>query len=197
MARGRRDVIIILGKTGYGKSTWLRKYLASVPRVFCFDPFRDIPAEYLPAEQLIERYESKWFAQSQAFAVGSYMPNDFDLIGSIAYLVGHASLVIEECGVAFYKGERIPEWLQEAIFLGRHQSLSIILTAQRAASIPIELRSQASRFVSFRQTEVRDVQWCRDYLGEHYDLLPNLDELECLDADNKSVSHYRIAPLGT
>jgi DNA helicase HerA-like ATPase len=196
VAFGKREVIIILGKTGFGKSTWLKKYLAGIPRSFIFDPFRDIQAQYLTPDELIAAHESKAFQRAASFSIGAYSPNDFDLIGSIAFLTGQCHLVIEECGVAFYKGERIPEWLQEAIFLGRHVSLSLIFTAQRAASIPIDLRSQASRFVSFRQTEQHDLKWARDYLGDHFPDLPYLDELECLDADNKSVTRYRIAPLG-
>lgn len=195
MSFSRREVIIILGKTGYGKSTWLTKFLAGVPRKFIFDPFRAIPAEYINADELIRRYESQWFKNQASFSVGMYAPQDFDLIGATSYLVGNSYLIIEECGVAFYKGERIPEWLQEAIFLGRHVSLSIILTAQRAASIPIELRSQASRFISFRQTEKRDLDWTKDYLGARFEELPELAELECLDSDNHCVTRYRIAPL--
>lgn len=192
-----RVVIIILGKTGYGKSTWLTKYLQGTERKFVFDPFRKFPAEYLTEEELISRHESGAFKETPKFSIGTHVINDLSLIGSIAFLNGNCSFVIEECGFAFFKGERIEEWLQEAIFLGRHQKLSLIFTAQRAASIPIELRSQAARFISFRQTEKNDVQWCRDYLGEeNFQKLPTLQKFECLDSDGESVTQYRIAALG-
>lgn len=191
-----RDVLIILGKTGYGKSTWLTKYSAGLPRIFAFDPFRKFPAEYLNEAQIIERHDSGWFRDTPNFRIGvSDLPN-LDLVGAISFLTGRCAFVVEECGFAFYKGERIPEWLQEAIFLGRHQSLTLIFTAQRATSIPIELRSQASRFISFRQTEKRDIEWCREYLGEeHYEQLPYLEKLECLDSDGENVTRYVINPL--
>lgn len=197
-----RDVIIILGKTGYGKSTWLHKYCVGVPRRFCFDPFRKFPAEYLTGEQILERHDSGWFRNTASYSIGTHYLPDLSLIGSIAYLTGHCAFIIEECGFAFAKGERIDDWLAEAIFLGRHQSLTLIFTAQRAVSIPIELRSQASRFVSFRQTERRDVEWCREYLDDvneefGIDMLPGLDKLECLDSDGEIVSHYTMKPLGS
>lgn len=197
-----RDVIIILGKTGYGKSTWLHKYCAGVPRRFCFDPFRKFPAEYLDEKQILEKHEQGVFRNQAAYSIGSHYLPDLSLLGSVSYLTGNCAFIIEECGFAFAKGERIDDWLAEAIFLGRHQSLTLIFTAQRAVSIPIELRSQASRFVSFRQTERRDVDWCREYLDDvdtelGIDLLPGLEKLECLDSDGETVSRYIMAHLGS
>jgi hypothetical protein len=188
--------VIVLGKRGYGKTTWLNKYAERFPRIFVFDPFRTFPADYLTCDEIISRLESKWFQETPRYRVGSNVIDDLEVLGSASFLTGKCCLIIEECGIAFYKGERIPEWLQEAVFLGRQQELNYVMTSQRAASIPIELRSQANRFISFRQTEKRDLEWTRDYLGEHYEELPNLDELECLDSDGKIVSRYRISPMG-
>ena len=192
----KRDVIIIIGKTGFGKSTWLNKYARGLPRIFAFDPFRAFPAEYISGEELITRFETGKFREHPRYSLGTYALSDLELFGSVAYETGNCAFVIEECGVAFYKGERISECMQEWIFLGRHKSLTLIFTAQRATSIPIELRSQASRFVTFRQTEKSDVKWTGEYIGDLVDELPNLDELECIDADKKSVTRYRISPLG-
>lgn len=193
---GEGEVVIVLGKRRYGKSTWLDRYLRPKPRRFVFDPFRKFPAEYLTEEQLIARHEEGLFHPQKAptLSVGSHFVPDVDLISSIAYLNGHAYLILEECGVTFSKGERISEPLQEAIFLGGHQWLSIALVAQRAASIPIELRSQATRVVSFLQTEEHDVKWLRQYFGDRFEELNTLDKLECLDAENNSVSRYRLSP---
>jgi hypothetical protein len=190
---GNREVLIIIGKTRYGKSTWNGKFLEHKNRKFTFDPFRKYIAEYLDSDQIISRFESGVFKQGN-FNIGMYKPDDLPIIGSIAYLTGNCYLTIEECGIAFYKGERIDEWLQEAIFLGGHQSLSIVLVAQRAASIPIELRSQATRFVSFLQTEKNDVRWCEDYLQDRFHELNTLARFECLDAEDNSVSRYFCFP---
>jgi hypothetical protein len=72
-----------------------------------------------------------------------------------------------------------------------------VLTAQRAASIPIELRSQANRFVTFRQTERKDVEWCRDYVGDLFDSIPDLPKFKCIDANNDSVTSYALSSPGT
>lgn len=192
---GEREVIIILGKSRYGKSTWLGKFLVNKPSRFIFDPFRKQAASYFDAETLIEKHDNGDF-QRPPYSVGSSAVEDVDLLSSIAFLNGNARtrpyFIIEECAIAFYKGERISDALQEAIFLGGHNWLSIVLVAQRAASIPIELRSQATRFVTFLQTEKKDIEWCRDYLGERFDELRTLAKGECLDWENDSVSRYSI-----
>lgn len=191
-SEGEREVVIILGKTRYGKSTWLGKFLANKPRRFVFDPFMKSPATYMGEVEMIQRHEAGEFANPNPVRVGSRNIQDIDLLSSVAFLNGHAYFIIEECGVAFYKGERISEPLQEAIFLGGHKWLSIVLVAQRAASIPIELRSQATRFVSFLQTEKNDVRWCEDYLGERFEEVRSLEKFECLDYENNSVTRYRM-----
>jgi hypothetical protein len=197
---GERDVIIILGKTRFGKSTWLGKYLRPKPCRFTFDPFQKTQAVYLSEQQLIELHEQGRF-QNPPYSVGSRQINDIDLLSSVAYLNGNERtrpyFIIEECGIAFYKGERISEPLQEAIFLGGHNWLSIALVAQRAASIPVELRSQATRFISFLQTEQADVKWCEQYLGERFEEVRTLQKFECLDWDvteQENVSRYFITP---
>lgn len=193
---GEAEVIIILGIRGYGKSTWLDKYLSPKPRRFCFDPFRKFPAQYLTADQLIEGHERNIFKpeNSPRLSIGSHFIPDVDLLASVAFLNGYGYLVLEECGVTFNKGERLSEPLQEAVFLGRHNALSLVLVAQRAASIPIELRSQATRLVSFNQREKNDVKWLEDYFAERTEEIRSLDKLECLDYENNSVTRYRISP---
>lgn len=193
----QRDVIIILGKTGFGKSTWLQQYLQGVSKCFPFDPFGSIPAEYLEQEKLIERFDAGYFRDTPKFSVGTRRFPDMPILGSISYLTGKCCFVIEECGVAFGKGERIEEWLQEIIFLGRHNEVSLVLTAQRAASIPVDLRSQASRFISFRQTEKNDINWTEQYIGQRIEELNTLPRFECLDAEGENVSRYALAkPVG-
>jgi hypothetical protein len=191
-SEGQREVVIILGKTRYGKSTWLGKFLANKPRRFVFDPFMKAQARYMNGDDMIACHEAGEFKPPAPCTIGSRNIQDIDLLSSIAFLNGHAYFIIEECGVAFYKGERISEPLQEAIFLGGHQWLSVVLVAQRAASIPIELRSQATRFISFLQTEKNDVRWCEDYLGDRFEEVRTLEKFECLDYENNSVSRYTM-----
>ena len=104
-----RDIIIILGKTGYGKSTWLSRYCEGHKRIFAYDPFAKFPCQYLDDEALLMHDERASFSNPNAFRVGSFNRTDLDLLGSLAFLHGDCLLVIEECGFIWNKGERIPD----------------------------------------------------------------------------------------
>jgi hypothetical protein len=105
---------------------------------------------------------------------------------------GDCLLVVEEAGFIWNKGERIPDWLREIVFLGRHKNVSLAITAQRAAYIPIDLRSQANRLVSFWQTELVDVGWLESYLNDRVNEIPTLPKYVCLDAEDNKISRYKI-----
>jgi hypothetical protein len=183
-----RQVVIITGKTGYGKSTWLEAYSKGVQRIAAFDPFAKFPAEYLTEDELIKLSEIQ---PTGPFRIATHRLDDLDLIGSLSYLLGNCLLVIEECGYCFGKGERIPDWLSEIVFLGRHNNVSLVVTAQRAASIPIDLRSQANRLVTFQQTETNDIGWMDNYLPPEADVTA-LDRFECYDSEDNNVSRYKV-----
>jgi len=188
-----REVILIIGQTGYGKSVWLRQYCESKTRIFAYDPFGDFVAEYMDSEQLVSAYDQSRFLNGNSFRVGSTDLSCIDLLGSLAFESGNSIFVLEECAYVFDKGERIPPWLSDIVFLGRKRSVSLIATAQRASSVPIDLRSQASRLVSFAQHENQDISWLQNYFGDRVNELSNFPPLECLDASNGSISRYRIS----
>lgn len=190
----QRDLAIILGKTGYGKSTWLMNFCKGYKRIFVFDPFAKFPAQYLDDQALCEAHERGDFSDDKEFCVGSYRLNDLELLGAFSFMHGKCILVIEECGFVFNKGERIPEWLSEIVFLGRHQQTSIAITAQAPVYIPIDLRSQAHRLISFWLTETRDLDWTEQYFGDRVEEILTLPKFECLDADDRIVTRYKVFP---
>lgn len=192
-----REVVIVLGKTGYGKSTWLANYCARYSRIFAYDPFAKFPVTYYAGDSLVTLAESGKFANGNPFSCGSYMLEDLELLGALAFLSGDCLLVIEECGFIWNKGERIPDWLQEIVFLGRHKNVSLAVTAQRAAYIPIDLRSQAHRLVSFWQTELQDIGWLETYLGERVSEIATLPKFICLDAEDSVIEKYKVHPIAS
>lgn len=189
-----REVIAVLGKTGYGKSVWTRKYAAPQSRLFVFDPMLSFPCDYLDNDTLIARFDNGDFDTGQVFTVGSGSPDDLELLGALTMLAGDALLVVEECAIAFDKYAKIPPWLRDIVFLGRHRNASILVTAQRAASVPIDLRSQVSRLVTFQQSEGDDLSWLKPFLGRDILELPNIPVLTCFDASNAEKTKYSITP---
>lgn len=190
----QRDIIIVLGKTGQGKSLWTSHYLLYKKRLLVFDPMRDLEVVYYDnTPELAAIIDYLHSMQAPDFNLGISNPDSLDLLGNAAFLMGDCILCIEEAAFVFPMHTRTPQWLRDIIFLGRHRGVSLIITAQRPVSIPIDLRSQASRVVSFAQHEGADVQWLRTYFGTQIYELPNLNPLECLDANNGLISRYKIA----
>jgi hypothetical protein len=189
-----REVISVLGKTGFGKSVWTRKYCVGKKRLFVFDPLRDFPCEYMDCENLIANFDAGKFDNNNIFSVGSGNTEDLEILGALSMLAGDCLLVVEECAISFDKWGRIPSWLRDIVFLGRHRNASILVTAQRAASVPIDLRSQVSRLVTFQQSEGDDLSWLKPFLGRDILELPYLPVLTCIDASNAEKNKYAITP---
>lgn len=186
-----REIIIVLGKTGHGKSQWTWQYLESQPRIFCYDPLRDAPRmTWMDAEQLVE-----WHDQSENIRYHRLATADeesLDTFGHMAFQRGNCILAVEEAALVFEQGERITGWSKNIVFVGRHRNVSLLVTAQRAASIPIALRSQATRLVSFAQTEGDDVRWLRGFFGTRIEELGSLPRLTCLDSHEGEIRKYAI-----
>ena len=188
-----RQIVIVLGMTGMGKSEWTRQYTASTPRLFVADPLASYPVQWVSHEELISAYDAGQFSNGKNFRTGTYQREDIELSGALAFLSGDNCMVIEECSTVFEPGARaLPSWANDMVFLGRHRRCSLVFTAQRAASIPIAVRSQAHRVVTFKQHEGDDLKWLRPYLGERINDLPHLGDHVCLDSSGSDVSEYSL-----
>lgn len=189
----QRDFIIVVGNQGCGKSVWAKIYARPLARLLVFDPmisyalvnFSD-PADWI---------ESVAQNRLNGFRYGACLPDDLPLLGNAAFAAGNCTLLIEECALIFRRGEELHDWAKPLIFMGRHQDVSLVLIAQRASKIPIDIRSQASRIVSFRQSEPADVSAITERLGESlYEEIPLLPDLHCVDWDGRDCRRYAVHP---
>ena len=187
------NVVLVLGKRGYGKSVWTKYFLSNQPRVFLFDPVGDYDQFYYITREDLEHIDMDTLRdKNHSFKIATSDPSCLEFLASLAFLTGDCWLVIEEASYVFPPKQYMPEYLRDIVFLGRHNNCSLLLTAQRAVSIPIDMRSQATRVVSFRQVEAADMKWLEDYFGERTWDVPELSKLECLDCENENISQYRM-----
>lgn len=185
----QREIIIVLGKTGFGKSHWTRQYLQGCRRVFLYDPVRETKGvTWDDSQTIVERYDNGGLREN--FYCATSDENAVETFGSIAFLLGNCIFSVEEASLVFQKGARVEGWAKNIIFLGRHRDVSLLVTAQRAASIPIELRSQATRIVSFAQHESDDLQWMKAFYGKRVEELPRLPHFVCLDSTDGEIKQY-------
>lgn len=190
-----RSITNILGMTGQGKSI-MRRALTSkerVNRLFVFDPQMEDESVYYYSdiEELLRDYQENKFTDS-SFRVGCFDVDVLENLATIAYISGECTMVVEECSIAFQSTAKLSYAFKEIVFMGRHQNVSLITTAQRAVSVPIALRSQATRCISFAQHEDRDISWLKAYYGDRVKEIPFLEKLQCLDSERGQIFKYFV-----
>jgi len=195
----KRDIILVLGKTGFGKSLWCKLFTRNNKRLLVFDPMASFDnVEWLKHEDIFDLFDegAEGVIADKNFRLGAFEFESIDVFGSTAFVTGNNLLVIEEASQIFKKGQPLPDWTNRLVFMGRHEACSLLVTAQRATSIPIDLRSQANRVISFRQTEKTDMVW----LGEFFDK-SELEDIKllppgvCLDFEKNTVKEVDINAL--
>lgn len=131
--------------------------------------------------------------KAKKFRLGCDSVEEIETLFDLSYATGDCTLLIEESGLVFSKRESLSDSILRVIFTGRHRRVNLLLLAQRAVSIPVDLRSQANRVVCFRQIEARDIDAVCGLIGRQYkDAVPALPELKCLDWQNGRVSAYDL-----
>jgi hypothetical protein len=191
---GVREIVLVMGMTGWGKSWWTKLYHQTFSRSLVYDPSMSFPCQkFQPIEdttaELLDSDEPP-----QTFNIGFVDGEECEAAGGLAFCLGNNVLVIEECATVFEKGLlRMPRWTKRICFFGRHQNCSLVLIAQRPVYIPIDFRSQANRVVTFCQHEGSDTAWLGDFFGrERMQRLPTLEKFSCFDYHNGVVTEYSI-----
>ena len=186
----RRDFIVIVGGQGCGKSVWAKAMFRDSKRLIVFDPMRSYPLNY---DWDDGDGNSILSGKARHFRIGTDTPDEIALLFDLAYAAGDCTLIVEECGVLFTKRQVLSDSIRRVVFMGRHRRVNLVLIAQRAVSIPVDLRSQANRFICFRQIEEQDVNAACAVIGKKYKpIVPALPELRCVDWHNGMVKTYGL-----
>ena len=172
-----REITLVFGKTGMGKSNYIKTYLDSLPRVIILDPLDEYPAmEFEEIGGMIDYLEKENVKGNplKPFRVKSTNILDLDVIGEIVAdgdkkdsdAMRNVTFVIEEAQRCLPASRSdLPDSLQRIIFLGRHFGRSLVIAAQRPSIVHIGARSQWTRIVTFNLTETGDVQWLKNVSG--------------------------------
>ncbi len=173
----QREISLIFGKTGMGKSNYIKTYLDSLKRVIILDPLDEYPAdEFNDIETLIEYLES--IGKDEPFRVKSCNILDLEPLGEIVDVMPNVTFIIEEAQRCLpMSRQELPDSLQRIIFLGRHYGRSLVIAAQRPSIVHIAARSQWTRIVTFNITETGDVKWLKEQSGYSLDDDPDIRKL--------------------
>jgi hypothetical protein len=153
----------VCGRKGTGKSVTTRRILQRQGRIFVADQMFE--HTWVPQHNTFDNLDDveqffDW-ADAQRYCCGSFIPQgdlkqEMDELCEIVYARGNVTFGIEEvaslCGASF-----LPSALSKITRLGRHRSLSVVYTTQRAGEISRALTAATDIFVLFHCAEPRDL----------------------------------------
>lgn len=173
-----REVILVTGKTGSGKSTLFRKMILKEKRFIILDTLSEYkelspPFPALFIDDLALLYDCLADYHHSPFRI-VFDPEDPEAVLKLAS--GQEISVFEEaCKLVYTHLENVtlgveeiaslvspgfaPEYLRKIIRFGRHSSISLFATTQRPPEIPPVIRSQLTKLISFAQHEPNDLKY--------------------------------------
>lgn len=186
-----RDVVLVFGKTGMGKSLWTKRHVARLPRLLVCDP----QAEYASTLYcddvggLIARLQK----MPRAFRLSTPDVEQFGLLSEAAMTVGRCWLVVDEAQRVLPPHTDLPAEFQDVVYRGRHPEVSLLVVAQRPTTVHLTARSQWNRIVTFCQTEKADTNWIRQVSG--FDVEPReLGKFEYYDIAATGYERRKLDP---
>lgn len=173
----QRDVILIFGKQGSGKSTLGKKLYARIrgkyARSVIFDPNHEYEIGTIvdTFDDLIDA-----FAESPSMTV-TIRPTDWEEAEKVfewAWEERNVLLYIDEAELFIDKNTSARfSYFHKIISFGRHRNIGIIAIGRRVVELNPYLRAGYTELVTFRQTEPQD----RDRLEQYGFSLISLDNL--------------------
>lgn len=185
-----REFIIIVGAQGSGKSLWTKLKTRSDTRLFVYDPMASYPRVVFADA---DSYAESIINGRDIFRLGSSLFNDAPLLANLSFVAANNTLVLEECATIFGPRETLEPCFKNPVYMGRHRQVNLYLVAQRAASIPLAIRSQANRIITFRQYERDDLNALAPLMSrERVNQLPQLPTYHCFDWNEGQTDEYSI-----
>jgi hypothetical protein len=200
MTKFEREVILVVGKTGHGKTLWTRRYIFSRRRVIILDPMLEYEGILFDdTGKMLDFIEDQGQERGHGYyQVRSEWAEDAPDLATIAMAAGHCvkqgkpmphpkctdvCLVIDEAGRAIPSRTTLDPAIEDTIYRGRHKHVTLVNVTQRASTLSIAARSQWTRLITFWQTEDADIKWIHSQAGskipvehlrplEYFDITP-------------------------
>ncbi len=186
----KRDVQLILGKTGSGKTTLARQLVRGLNRCIILDNgFQEFTAPHFTDIAALHDYlDINAIAGEDFKAAFTPLKSQYETLFRWALEIGNEeaiTLVLEEC-------DRFPtpasaDIFEEIVQRGRHYGVNLIALATFPFNVNIDLRRQATEICTFQQHEPADIKWLSAVMpGEAIDQVQQLGDYEFLRWTAKS-----------
>lgn len=183
------DITAVVGASGTGKSTWIRKkFLKPMPgrvMVWSHKPdYVDLAPQVsdlgaaiasMNAKKFKVNFQPSWDAKVRAA--------QFDLFCRAARVAGNLTLIIEELHMVTSPSHAPGPW-QQVSCMGRAYGLRVIGTSQRPAHMDKDFLSNSTAVVCFRVNDVNAQRTMAQALGVPLDQVKALPNYKYFHRDN-------------
>lgn len=168
----QNKIVGIVGRKGSGKSTVFRQMLIRIQRLVIFNTMgeHNWTPDQLSDLDSLTTYLNDVADPKEKFQL-SYTPlgdvqEEFDIVANEVFSVGNLTFGIEEMPMLTRSAGYMQPSLGRLFRLGRHRSLNLVWTAQRAAEVPRGVTGATDFFILFQQTEPADLDALEKRAGE-------------------------------
>jgi len=158
--------IVVFGKKGFGKTTWIKRYIYEHPSstYLIYDHFHEYDGKniFRSIDEFLLNKEFT-FEDEQVVIFRGEIPYDyfFWLCSSMPGCVAVFDEIDLACSPTYIEPN-----LYRIIHYGRHLNVGIISASRRPGNVSRNLTSQADEIICFRIEEPRDLKYISDYCGE-------------------------------
>lgn len=183
----KRFIYLIFGKTGSGKTFYVKKLIKNFKRVIILEPSLDeydnegiIFYDFLSLITYIKQYNVN-LTTNFIFVCKFTNDEDVEKLFILCERLKNLVLILEECEIFISPYNKSSNFLR-LVRYGRHYNISIIGIARRLSELSLDFRAQVNKIISFIQTDNRDVQNMVK-LGYEFQNLPSLKNYEFIEKD--------------
>jgi hypothetical protein len=152
-----RKVILVLGKTGTGKSSFAKELLTRSPRTISLDPLLEYGGT--PFDNSLDMIETaKENSTSFHYSLQTVNEHHFTAVCKLCWILGNVLFVVEEADL-YLEGKN--RYFNSLIDQGRHRNVHILCIVRRTPEINKNFRAQQTSLITFFQDEPIDLEHLR------------------------------------